>query len=56
MAGLPLQKEGAMKVLIVDHSPIIQERLKAMLSEVPQVETIGQAKDQFEAKKSSCAN
>jgi chemotaxis response regulator CheB len=33
-----------MKVLIVDHLPIIQEILKATLSEVPQLETIGQAK------------
>ena len=38
-----------MKVLIVEHSAIIQERLKAMLSEVPEVETISQAKDSLEA-------
>jgi DNA-binding NarL/FixJ family response regulator len=40
-----------MKVLIVDHSAIIRKRLKAMLSEVPQIETIGQAEDQLEATK-----
>jgi len=40
-----------MKVVIVDHSAIIRERLEAMLSEVPQVETIGQAEDQLEAQK-----
>ena len=39
-----------MKVLIVDDSAIIRERLEALLSDVPQVETIMQAKDQLEAK------
>ena len=38
-----------MKVLLVDDSTIVRERLKAMLSEVPKVETISQAKDQLEA-------
>jgi DNA-binding NarL/FixJ family response regulator len=44
------QKRGGMvKVLLVDDSSIVRERLKAMLSEVPKVETISQAKDQLEA-------
>lgn len=44
------QKKGDMvRVLIVDDSSIVRERLKTMLSEVPGVETIGQAKDQLEA-------
>lgn len=38
-----------MKVLLVDNSSIVRERLKAMLSEVPRVETVSQAKDQLEA-------
>lgn len=38
-----------MKVLLVDDSAIIRERLKAMLSEVPEVKTISQAKDSLEA-------
>jgi DNA-binding NarL/FixJ family response regulator len=37
------------KVLIVDGSLIIRERLKAMLSEVPKIETVNQAKDELEA-------
>ena len=37
------------KVLLVDDSSIVRERLKAMLSEVPKVETVSQAKDQVEA-------
>ena len=44
-----LEIKGTMKVLIVDDSEIVRERLKAMLLEVPQVETISQAKDQQEA-------
>lgn len=38
-----------MKVLIVDDSPIIRERLKSMLSEVAKVETVSLAKDASEA-------
>lgn len=41
-----------MKVLIVDDSEIVSERLKAMLGEIPDVETIGQAKDPLEATRS----
>jgi DNA-binding NarL/FixJ family response regulator len=37
------------KILLVDDSTIVRERLKAMLSEVSKVETISQAKDQVEA-------
>lgn len=38
-----------MKVLLVDDSPMVRERLKAMLSELPDVESIGQAKGSVEA-------
>ena len=38
-----------MRVLLVDDSTIVRERLKAIISEVPKVETISQAKDQVEA-------
>ncbi len=38
-----------MKILLVDDSAIVRERLKAMLSEVPKVETISQAKDLMQA-------
>ena len=38
-----------MKVLIVDDSAIIRERLKTMLSEVTELEDISQAKDSSEA-------
>lgn len=38
-----------MQILLVDDSTIVRERLKAMLFEVPKVETISQAKDQVEA-------
>ena len=41
-----------MKVLIVDDSAIVRERLKGMLSEVPKVETISQAKGSLEALES----
>jgi len=44
-----LEKKAAMRLLIVDDSEIVRERLKTMLSEVPMMETIGQAKDQKEA-------
>jgi len=44
-----LEIKGTMKFLIVDDSEIVRERLKAMLFEVPKVETISQAKDQQEA-------
>ncbi len=39
-----------MKILIVDDSEIVRERLRSMLSEVPGVEAIGEAKDQQEAR------
>jgi DNA-binding NarL/FixJ family response regulator len=38
------------KVLVVDDSKIVRERLKGMLSEVPKVEAIDEAKDQQEAR------
>ncbi len=38
-----------MKVLIVDDSAIVRERLKAMLSEIMELENISQAKDSLEA-------
>ncbi len=41
-----------MKVLIVDDSALIRERLKDMLAELTRVEIIGEAQDQFEAKDS----
>ena len=43
-------EESTVKVLIVDDSKIMLERLKGMLSEVPKAETIGEAKDQQEAR------
>lgn len=39
-----------MKILIVDDSEIVRERLKDMLSEVPRVESIVEAKDKQEAR------
>ena len=45
-----LEKKAAMRLLIVDDSEIVRERLKAMLSEVLMVENIIQAKDQQEAR------
>ena len=45
-----LEKKATMRLLIVDDSEIIRERLKTVLSEVPKVETISQAKDQQEAR------
>ena len=38
-----------MKVLVVDDSGIVRERLKEMLSEVSTVETVSEAKDRLEA-------
>jgi len=46
------EKATALRLLIVDHSEIVSERLKAILSEVPMVETISQARDQQEARES----
>jgi DNA-binding NarL/FixJ family response regulator len=43
------EKGVTVRVLLVDDSTIVRERLKAMISEVPKVETISQAKDQVEA-------
>jgi len=40
-----------MKVFIADDSPILRERLKTMLSDFPEVEISGQAKDTPEAIK-----
>jgi DNA-binding NarL/FixJ family response regulator len=48
-APLKQKRGGMVKVLLVDDSSIVRERLKAMLSKVPKVETISQAKDQLEA-------
>ena len=39
------EQRNTMKVFIADDSLIIRERLKAMLSEVPEVEISGQAQD-----------
>jgi DNA-binding NarL/FixJ family response regulator len=41
-----------MMVLIADDSEVVAERLEAMLSEVPGVEIVGQARDAPEATKS----
>jgi len=41
-----------MKVFIADDSPILRERLKTMLSDFPEVEIAGQAKNTSEAIKS----
>ena len=38
-----------MKVLIVDDSAAIRERLKAMISEIPGVEVVGEAEDGTQA-------
>jgi len=44
------KKKGSLvKVLLVDDSSIVRERLIAMLFEVSRIETVSQAKDQFEA-------
>jgi CheY-like chemotaxis protein len=46
-------KEGdTMKVFIADDSPILRERLKAILSDFPEVEIAGQAQDAPKAIKS----
>ena len=50
MTHLGIIEKTVMKLLIVDDSEIVRERLKTMLSEVPKVETIGQAKDPQEAR------
>ena len=44
-----LEIKCTMKVLTVDDSEIVRERLKAILFEVAKVETISQAKDRQEA-------
>jgi DNA-binding NarL/FixJ family response regulator len=44
-----VEKKGTMKVLVVDDSEIVRERLKDMLSEVMEGAVIGQAKDTSEA-------
>jgi len=45
-------KEGkTMKVFIADDSAVVRERLKEMLSELPEIEIIGQAEDGFQATK-----
>jgi len=44
-----IEKKVAMKVLVVDDSEIVRERLKDMLSEVTEVEAIGQVKGTPEA-------
>ena len=50
MTHLGILEKTAMRLLIVDDSEIVRERLKALLSEVPMVETISQAKDPQEAR------
>ena len=40
---------GAVKVYIVDDSEVVRERLKAMLSELEEIEIVGQAQDPLEA-------
>ena len=45
----PRRKMDTMKVLIVDDSEIVRERLKAMLSDITELENISQAKDSLEA-------
>jgi DNA-binding NarL/FixJ family response regulator len=44
-----IEKKVTMKVLVVDDSEIVRERLKDMLSEVTEVEAIGQVKGTPEA-------
>ena len=39
-----------MKALIVDDSLIVRERLGTMLSEIPKIETVSQAKNESEAR------
>jgi DNA-binding NarL/FixJ family response regulator len=39
----------SMRVLIADDSPIVCERLKAMLSNLEEIETVGRARDVSEA-------
>jgi DNA-binding NarL/FixJ family response regulator len=48
-AILRQEKGVTVKVLLVDDSSIVRDRLEAMISEVPKVETISQAKDLLEA-------
>ncbi len=43
------RKRDTMKVLIVDDSAIVRERLKAMLCEITELENISQARDSLEA-------
>jgi len=43
------RKRDTMKVLIVDDSAIVRERLKAMLSEITELENVSQARDSLEA-------
>ena len=49
-----LEKKVTMKVLVVDDSEIVRERLKEMLSEVVEGEGISQAKDTPEAIEMLC--
>ncbi len=42
-------KRDTMRVLIVDDSAIVRERLEAMLSEIKEIENINQARDSLEA-------
>ena len=50
MSYLGILEKTVMRLLIVDDSEIVRERLKIMLSEVPNVETISLAKDKQEAR------
>lgn len=44
-----IKKDKIMKVFIVEDSPLLRERLIAMLSELPEVEIVGQAQGALQA-------
>lgn len=43
------EKGSILKVFIADDSPVVVERLIAMLSEIPEIEIVGQAQEPLEA-------
>ena len=45
-----IEKKAAIRLLILDDSQVVRERLETMLSEVPKVETNSQTRDQQEAR------
>lgn len=49
MSEIPLFSNHQIKVLIVDDSPIVRERLVAILSELAGIEIVGQAENITEA-------